>query len=154
MDVASLLLLFFTGFLEGNEMPFRLTRNIRKLIGPLLIDGIFIPSMVSMASSMSDSSDDLESALNLLLRDDIVSWYHSRSNARSDSKTQEIERQLGDRIVRNCSLVRGRYAHCSPNPDSGRSETAPIDTKVRSLVAVATSSELLCRMPLNYQGWL
>jgi phosphatidylinositol kinase/protein kinase (PI-3 family) len=154
MDVASLLLLFFTGFLEGNEMPFRLTRNIRKLIGPLLIDGIFIPSMMSMASSMSDSSDDLESALNLLLRDDIVSWYHSRSNARSDSKTQEIERQLGDRIVRNCSLVRGRYAHCSPNPDSGRSETAPIDTKVRSLVAVATSSELLCRMPLNYQGWL
>eukprot|EP00978_Attheya_sp_CCMP212_P030897 scaffold115085_cov55-Attheya_sp.AAC.2 len=144
----------YSGFLEGNEMPFRLTRNIRKLIGPLLVDGIFIPSMASMASSISDSSDDLESALNLLLRDDIVSWYHSRSNARSDSKTQEIERQLGDRIVRNCSLVRGRYAHCSPNPDSGRSETAPIDTKVRSLVAVATSSELLCRMPLNYQGWL
>lgn len=147
------------GFLEPRKIPFRLTPNIQTLIGRLLIDGRLIPSMGTVASALDKAHDDLEAALRLLLRDDIVAWYTSKSMAKEDSKMQELEKQLLDRIMRNASSVQSKIAACAPKVTKGEEKaetlkTEPVDARVKELVKEATDPEKLCMMPSNYQAWL
>jgi transformation/transcription domain-associated protein len=147
------------GFLEPRKIPFRLTPNIQTLIGRLLIDGRLIPSMGTVASALDKARDDLEAALRLLLRDDIVAWYTSKSMAKEDSKMQELEKQLLDRIMRNASSVQSKIAACAPKVTKGEEKaetlkTEPVDARVKELVKEATDPEKLCMMPSNYQAWL
>ena len=133
-----------------------MTPNIEKLIGPILLQGSFVPALSSAALAVFAKKDEMDPILHLLLRDDIVSWYTSKSSPRTDAKTQELEKQLLDRVNKNTSLVQSRFRDCSPeearNSDAGRVQ--PIDQKVRDLITAATSSEKLCMLPHGYQGWL
>lgn len=148
------------GLLEANKIPFRITRNIRTLVGShsAIIDGILVPGICSVASSIWDHKDEIDSVLRLLLRDDMISWYTSKSRATSDVETQELERQFAERISKNVSLVRGRIESCVPEVSSksaeGRGNDNMVDTKVRSLIDMASSPEILCMAPINFQGWL
>jgi transformation/transcription domain-associated protein len=93
------------------------------------------------------------------MRDDIIAWYTSKSMAKSDSKTQELEKQLHDRVLKNVSQVQIRMVECShrrPSKDLTPENlpTDPVDKKVRSLLEEATKQEKLCQMLPNYQPWL
>jgi transformation/transcription domain-associated protein len=146
--------------LEKHGVPFRLTRNISEFIGPFLIEGVFVPSLVIISSALHANRKVLKPILHLLLRDDVMAWYVSKSSSKNDQKMQEVERQLSDRIWSNVLFVQGRFEECSmravddataeaikPNPD-------PIDIKVRSLINAATNTEKLSQMPPAYQPWL
>jgi phosphatidylinositol kinase/protein kinase (PI-3 family) len=161
--LADLLPFCCIGFLEARKIPFRLTPNIQSLIGPLLLQGRFIPSMVTVASALNNAHNDLEPALRLLLRDDIVAWYTSKSMSKPDAKTRDLEKQLMDRIMRNVMNIQTRIAECAPKVSSGEEEENkkkevlkkdPVDLKVKELVKEATDPRRLCMMPSNYQAWL
>mmetsp|Transcript_42172 Transcript_42172/g.63679 ORF Transcript_42172/g.63679 Transcript_42172/m.63679 type:complete len:1904 (+) Transcript_42172:2-5713(+) len=145
-----------TGFLEGHAMPFRMTRNIEEFIGPFLLQGCFIPSFSSVASAIHSHKDEIEPAFSLLLRDDIISWYTSKSTARNDIKMQELERQLADRVDKNVIFVQDRIRQCTPQsgafPKADQTET--VDSSVRELLKAATSEQNLCMMSPVYQAWL
>lgn len=155
---SDLLLACLIGFLDPRRIPFRLTPNIQSLIGPILLEGRFFPAMGIVASSLEQAQDDLDPALRLLLRDDIVAWYTSKSMAKSDTKMQELEKQLFDRIIRNAMHVQSTIAECAPKVVKGeKSETlkkGPVDLKVKELVKEATDPSRLCMMPSSYQAWL
>lgn len=125
-------------------------------MGPHLLEGRFIPSMATVATAVTDQKDDIDSIFRLILRDDIVAWYTSKSTAKSDTKTQELEKQLSDRVVKNVSLVQARFAECNPirKIEKGKLGQEPVDMKVRKLLEEATNAENLCMMPTSYQGWL
>eukprot|EP00521_Asterionellopsis_glacialis_P009632 CAMPEP_0195288008 /NCGR_PEP_ID=MMETSP0707-20130614/4839_1 /TAXON_ID=33640 /ORGANISM="Asterionellopsis glacialis, Strain CCMP134" /LENGTH=1220 /DNA_ID=CAMNT_0040347823 /DNA_START=300 /DNA_END=3962 /DNA_ORIENTATION=+ len=144
------------GFLEGNELPFRMTPNIKNLIGNHLLEGRFTPSMATIAACVHDQREEIGSILRLILRDDIVSWYTSKSMAKSDTKTQELEKQLADRVTKNVSLVQARFSACKPNKkkENGILGRDAIDLKVRKLLEEATAPESLCMMPTTYHPWL
>ena len=143
------------GFLEGGSLPYRMTRNVQRLVGPLMLQGSFVPSMGSAAIAIRSYKEEVSSILCLLLRDDIVSWYTSKSSARSDVKTQELERQLLDRILKNVALVQSRLKECAPTiVDHQVSGDDPIDKRIRELLERATSAEKLSKMPITYQPWL
>jgi len=137
-----------------------MTPNIQSMIGPLLLKGRFIPSMGTVASALDEAQDDLDPSLRLLLRDDIVAWYTSKSMAKSDTKMQELEKQLLDRVIRNAMHVQSRIAECVPKVtrEEGTNVEAlqkePVDLKVKELVKEATDPKRLCMMPSNYQAWL
>ena len=144
------------GFIdEKKTVPFRLTRNIEDFIGPFLMNGIFIPAMTSAATSISKHDSSLEQALQLLCRDDIVSWYLSKSSQREGSQrsTQELERQLGDRVKKNIYLIQSRIRHCAIKSPNEQKDTS-CDSGVRNLISLATSHENLVSMPSNYAAWL
>lgn len=141
------------GLVEGNKLPFRLTRNIENLIGPFMIGGVFVPAMASGAEAFKCVDEELNPALCVILRDDIVSWYCSKSPPRSDSKNQELERQLGERIVKNVSLAQRRMLECSPDTEMGTDKQDAADLHLRKLLHVATSPENLCEAPLPFQPW-
>ena len=96
----------------------------------------------------------MDPILRLLMRDDIVAWY-CKSMAKSDSKLQELERQLVDRVSKNVSHLQGRFSECAPTKEQSENlKDGPVDKKVRELIAAASDSEKLCTMPTSYQAWL
>jgi len=148
------------GLLEKHDVPFRLTRNITEFVGPFLLEGVFVPSFANISSAMHSKRSALEPILHLLLRDDVMAWYISKSSAKNDQKMQEVERQLSDRIWSNVRFVQDLFEECSPREVGDAAAEAitpnpdPIDIKVRSLVDAATSAEQLSFMPAAYQAWL
>ncbi len=151
---------YLTGLLEKQDLPFRMTRCLTEFIGPFLLEGVFVPSFASASSAMHSKRRVLESILHLLLRDDAMAWYISKSSGRIDSKMQEVDRHLSARVLNNVRFVQDRFEECSPRVVEDAAEEAiepnvePIDIKVRDLVETATSEEKLSMMPATYHAWL
>lgn len=141
-------------------MPFRMTRSIAELIGPFLLEGIFLPSFVCISSAMNTNRNALEPVFHLLLRDDIISWYTSKTLPRNDKKLQEMEQQLSDRVRKNIGYVQERLKECSPRLVENAAEEVvsrnpqPIDAHVRNLLDAATNEQKLCMMSPSYHAWL
>lgn len=137
-----------------------MTRSISEFIGPFLLEGVFIPSLSNASSALNSRKRALEPVLHLLLRDDVMAWYTSKSSAKTDQKMQEVEHQLSDRIWKNVRSVQSRLEECSPRivedaaAEAIRPDPDPIDSKVRSLVNDAAAADKLCLMPAAYQAWL
>lgn len=128
--------------------------NITSLVGFPLLDGHFIPSICRTALAVHDNRDVFESILKLLLRDDLTSFY-TKSIAKSDTKTQEMERQLMDRITKNTMSVKARFSECAPLVrDLSKAKRQPVDYRVRELLEAAQDPEKLCMMQGSYQAWL
>jgi len=150
------------GYLENLRVPFRFTPSLRETLGPMFLEGRFIPSMAMIAEAIKGVLDDLDPVLRLLLRDDIIAWYTSKSMAKSDSKTQELEKQLADRVSKNVGQIQVRTVECAPrlpatsNQDNSNNTVPkePVNRKVRTLIEQATSAERLCMLPATYQPWL
>jgi len=140
------------GLLEQKELPFRLTRNIKTALGPILFDGTFVPTMASIAAAFSSKSSEMHLSLCLLLRDDIISWYASKSFARAESETRDLERQLDPRIIRNAELVMSRFKECAPSKASNADQA--VDSKLRDLIDSATKIENLSRANVAFEAWL
>lgn len=147
------------GLLEEQVVPFRLTRNITEFIGPFLLDGVFVPSFVSVCGAMSSRRNILEPMIHLLLRDDVISWYTSKTSSANDKKLQDVELQLSDRVWKNVRFVQQRLDSCAPQrvenvAEAIKEDPDPIDMKVRTLVDAACSAERLSSMPASFQAWL
>jgi transformation/transcription domain-associated protein len=144
------------GCFENHHVPFRLTENISQVIGFPLLHGTFITTMSMIARAINDGRDDLDPIFRLLLRDDLIAYY-TKSMAKSDVKTVEMERQLTESVRRNVATLHTRFKECSFSSGRARHESnneQPIDEKVRKLVEAAQDRENLCMMPGRFQGWL
>lgn len=142
------------GFLERRSVPFRMSPNISHLIGFPLLNGHFVPSLSKAAGAVHENRSVVDAILKLLLRDDLTSFY-TKSIAKSDTKTQEMERQLMDRITKNTLTVRARFAECSPLlKDPEKAKQQPIDHRARELLAASEDPNALCMMQGSYQAWL
>lgn len=130
-------------------MPFRMTPNIESLVGKPYLDGRFLRSFAMISGAIKEHKDEFDPILRLLMRDDILAWY-SKSQAKTDNKTQELERQLIERVSKNVSTLQLRFAECSPN----KRNKEPADARVQNLYAAATNTEKLCMMPTSYHPWL
>lgn len=137
--------------MDNPEVPFRLTPNVKALLGEAYCDGRFVPAIAMIAAAILENGGEFDSILRLLMRDDIVAWY-SKSQARSDSKTQELERQLSDRVAKNVSILQSRIAECAPSRNAKQNE--PIDQRVRDLCEAASNPEKLATKGTAYHAWL
>ena len=149
--------IFDSGFIEKLAVPYRMTPNVVALLGQSVLEGRFIPSFAMVADAIRENKEDFDPILRLLMRDDILAWY-SKSLAKVDSKTQELERQLVERVTKNVATLQSRFAECAPARKSSDNDKAsakePVDQKARELLALAMDSEKLCMMPTSYAAWL
>lgn len=139
------------GFIEGHAVPYRLTPNIEHVIGEHYLEGEFIRAMTMIAGAVKDHRDEFDPILRLLMRDDILAWY-SKSMAKTDSKTQELERQLIERVAKNVHTIQSRISECSPSNKPG--DKNPLDTRTKLLMKTATDPKTLCLMHASYHAWL
>lgn len=124
---------------------------MKALLGEGYCDGRFMPAIAMIAAAIQENGGEFDSILRLLMRDDIVAWY-SKSQARSDSKTQELERQLSERVAKNVSILQSRIGECAPSRKAKQDE--PIDKRVRDLCEAASDPKKLAMKGTGYHAWL
>jgi hypothetical protein len=65
-----------------------------------------------ISSAIREHKDEFDPILGLLMRDDILAWY-IKLLAKTDSKTQELERQLIKRVSKNVmTLLMCEWGNC------------------------------------------
>lgn len=77
--------------------------------------------------------------------------------AKSDVKTQELERQLADRVTKNVLQIQQKFGECAVGKVEKSGSEPPsttVDRRVRKLLQQATDSENLCMMPPSFHPWL
>jgi transformation/transcription domain-associated protein len=90
-------------FHNPEPVPFRLTPNLQTLMGPLATEGIFSCSIMAIARCLTEPEFQLEHALTLFVRDEMIFWFTSASAHRSinlDSQLREAVQINNEMIVK------------------------------------------------------
>jgi len=136
------------GHVENQVVPFRITPNIVNLIGFSVFDEAFISTIGRLALAHKGSRPEIDPIFRLLMRDDLISFY-SKSNAKPDAETQDMEKQLLDRVSQNVASLHRKFGDCCPQ------ESAPaVDGKISELINSSRDPSVLSQMPASFQGWL
>ncbi len=147
------------GYMEPTEaVPFRLTRNLTKLLAPFHVDGVMVPAIVSLAQSLMDKVEVFRPYLSLVLRDDLLSYYSSKNKSGPPSELEQrtLEKQLSDRISKNVTNLLRRIESVTPKLDDRNSsgQLIPCDSKVYALIDAASCEGNLVRMTPTWHPWL
>jgi transformation/transcription domain-associated protein len=88
-------------FHNPEPVPFRLTPNLQVLMGPLATEGIFACSLMAIARCLTEPEQELEHALTLFVRDEMIFWLtSSHRNGISESQLRESVQLNSDSIVK------------------------------------------------------
>ena len=156
-----------SGLLEtkAGGVPFRLTRNLTKLLGSLILQGCFVPALTTVSSCVALDPETLEctrSMLRVVLLDDIVSWHGSKSPGKADGEGRKLEGQLMGRVDSNVDLVVSRLKEMSGSGygvNCDEREVTEInfgvvDEKAASVVDSAKDERFLCMVDAKLHPWL
>ncbi|KAF4120545.1 transformation/transcription domain-associated protein [Geosmithia morbida] len=82
-------------------VPFRLTPNLQTMMGPLATEGIFSCSMMTIARALTEPEHELEHALTLFVRDEMIFWFtSSHRHGISDTQLRDTVQKNSDSIVK------------------------------------------------------
>ncbi|KAI2643463.1 FAT domain-containing protein [Xylaria nigripes] len=87
-------------FHNPEPVPFRLSPNLQTIMGPLATEGIFSCSIMAIARCLTEPEFELEHALTLLVRDEVIFWFTSSHRAIHLNETQ-----LRETVQTNCDMV-------------------------------------------------
>lgn len=147
---SSELLSFMTGqrpfFGSVEHVPFRLTPNLQTLMGPLATEGVFSCSIMAIARCLTEPEFELEHALTLFVRDEVMFWFTS-----SHRMVHLNEGQLRDTVQTNCDLVVKRaMALATTDPEA----KVPANQTVIDLISKAVNPINLAMMDALWQAYL
>ncbi|KAF7559003.1 hypothetical protein G7046_g5162 [Stylonectria norvegica] len=88
-------------FHNPEPVPFRLTPNLQTLMGPLAMEGIFACSLMAIARCLTEPEYELEHALTLFVRDEMIFWFtSSHRQGISEHQLRESVQLNSDSIVK------------------------------------------------------
>jgi transformation/transcription domain-associated protein len=87
-------------FHNQEPVPFRLTPNLQTLMGPLATEGIFASSVMAIARCLTEPEFQLEHALTLFVRDEMMYWFTSSHRA-----VALTENQLRETVQANSEMI-------------------------------------------------
>jgi len=89
-------------FHNPEPVPFRLTPNLQTLMGPLATEGIFSCSIMAIARCLTEPEFQLEHALTLFVRDEMMFWFTNshRSLNLSENQLREAVQANNEMIVK------------------------------------------------------
>lgn len=88
-------------FHNPEPVPFRLTPNLQTLMGPLATEGIFACSLMAIARCLTEPEQELEHALTLFVRDEMLFWFTSSHRAGiTENQLRESVQVNSDSIVK------------------------------------------------------
>src|SRR5207342_3181177 len=87
-------------FHNAEPVPFRLTPNLQTLMGPLATEGIFSCSIMAIARCLTEPEFQLEHALTLFVRDEMMFWF---TNAHRPVNLSE--NQLREAVQANNEMI-------------------------------------------------
>ncbi|RMJ19860.1 hypothetical protein CDV36_000496 [Fusarium kuroshium] len=89
-------------FHNPEPVPFRLTPNLQTLMGPLATEGIFACSLMAIARCLTEPEYELEHALTLLVRDEMLFWFTGshRNGVITETQLRDSVQMNSDSIVK------------------------------------------------------
>ncbi|EGX94854.1 histone acetylase complex subunit Paf400, putative [Cordyceps militaris CM01] len=131
-------------FHNPEPVPFRLTPNLQTLMGPLATEGIFACAVMAIARCLTEPEDELEHALTLFVRDEMIFWLtSSHRNGISESQLRESVQVNSDSIVK-------RAASLAHNP----SGNLPANQTVIDAIAQAVNPMNLAQCDVLWMPYL
>ncbi|KAL6454047.1 TRA1 Transcription-associated protein 1 [Candida maltosa Xu316] len=101
-------------FVNAEQVPFRLTPNIQKLIGETGLEGVLSVYVLCIARALLEPESDLEQYLTLFVRDEVVSWLQQHDKAvlaNPDKQLRDMVRLNVESIIRRVMTM----GHVSSN---------------------------------------
>ncbi|KAF2111319.1 hypothetical protein BDV96DRAFT_190671 [Lophiotrema nucula] len=95
--------------LHNNEpVPFRLTPNLQTLMGPINMEGIFAPSIQTVARALIEPDPfSLEMHLSIFMRDEMNHWFTSQHKTLGAEMLRESVQANSDSVVKRASALGG-----------------------------------------------
>jgi transformation/transcription domain-associated protein len=131
---------------NSEPVPFRLTPNLQTLMGPLNLEGIFAPSVMTVARCLIEPEGELEMQLSIFMRDEMNHWFTSQHKA--SQLTPEV---LRESVQSNSDLVVKRASAIGSLPTGAN---LPANQTVVDLVAVAVHPAKLSQCDPLWMGYL
>ncbi|KAI0120020.1 FAT domain-containing protein [Nemania sp. FL0031] len=132
-------------FHNPEPVPFRLSPNLQTLMGPLATEGIFSCSIMAIARCLTEPEFELEHALTLLVRDEVIFWFTSSHRAIHLNETQ-----LRETVQTNCDMVVKRALSLAQPPVG----SLPANQTVIDLIARAVNPMNLAQCDALWMPYL
>ncbi|KAF4778731.1 FAT domain-containing protein [Colletotrichum scovillei] len=132
-------------FHNPEPVPFRLTPNLQTLMGPLATEGIFSCALMAIARCLTEPEYELEHALTLFVRDEMIFWFTS-----SHRTVQMTENQLRESVQVNSDSVVKRAVSLAQSPVGN----LPANQTVIDLVAKAVNPMNLAQCDALWMPYL
>ncbi|KAI0408138.1 FAT domain-containing protein [Xylaria palmicola] len=132
-------------FHNPEPVPFRLSPNLQTLMGPLATEGIFSCSVMAIARCLTEPEFELEHALTLLVRDEVIFWFTSSHRAIHLNETQ-----LRETVQTNCDMVVKRALSLAQPPVG----SLPANQTVIDLIARAVNPMNLAQCDALWMPYL
>ncbi|KAI0913375.1 FAT domain-containing protein [Ustulina deusta] len=132
-------------FHNPEPVPFRLSPNLQTLVGPLATEGIFSCSIMAIARCLTEPEFELEHALTLLVRDEVIFWFTSSHRAIHLNETQ-----LRETVQTNCDMVVKRALSLAQPPVG----SLPANQTVIDLIARAVNPMNLAQCDALWMPYL
>ncbi|ORY71284.1 uncharacterized protein BCR38DRAFT_329400 [Pseudomassariella vexata] len=132
-------------FHNPEPVPFRLTPNLQTLMGPLATEGIFSCALMAIARCLTEPEFELEHALTLFVRDEMIFWFTS-----SHRQIHLNENQLRDTVQTNCDMIVKRAVSLAASPVGN----LPANQTVIDLIAKAVNPMSLAQCDALWMPYL
>ncbi|CAO2647302.1 Nn.00g082240.m01.CDS01 [Neocucurbitaria sp. VM-36] len=131
---------------NSEPVPFRLTPNLQTIMGPLNLEGIFAPAVMTVARCLIEPEGELEMQLSIFMRDEMNHWFTSQH--KTSQLTPEV---LRESVQSNSELVVKRASAIGSLPTGAN---LPANQTMVDLVAVAVHPGKLSMTDPLWMGYL
>jgi transformation/transcription domain-associated protein len=131
---------------NSEPVPFRLTPNLQTMMGPLNLEGIFAPAVMTVARCLIEPEGELEMQLAIFMRDEMNHWFTSQH--KSSQLTPEVLREA---VQQNSDLVVKRASAIGDLPTGAN---LPANQTMVDLVAVAVHPQKLAMTDPLWMAYL
>ncbi|KAF2743549.1 hypothetical protein M011DRAFT_471297 [Sporormia fimetaria CBS 119925] len=92
---------------NSEAVPYRLTPNLQMLMGPLHMEGIFAPGIMSVARALHEPEGEMDMLLSVFMRDELLQWYQGQRKETTTEQLREGVALNSDLIVKRVSALAG-----------------------------------------------
>ncbi|KAL6706246.1 transcription-associated protein 1 [Coniothyrium glycines] len=131
---------------NSEPVPFRLTPNLQTIMGPLNLEGIFAPAVMTVARCLIEPEGELEMQLSIFMRDEMIHWFTSQH--KTEQLTPEV---LRESVQSNSELVVKRASAIGSLPNGAN---LPANQTMVDLVSVAVHPGKLSQTDPLWMGYL
>ncbi|KAF2663337.1 hypothetical protein BT63DRAFT_380282 [Microthyrium microscopicum] len=139
-------------FNNPEAVAFRLTPNIQMLMGPIVSEGIFAPSLMAIARALMNDADDggqdMASQLSVFIRDEVTFWFSAQRGASNNQLDTSILREA---VQLNTEAVMRRVRGLAEEPKAGN---LPANQSVVDLISTSVNPRTLSQMDFLWCPWL
>jgi transformation/transcription domain-associated protein len=140
-------------FNQPDPVSIRLTPNIQMLMGPLVTEGVFAPSIMAIARALTEPDGDLELQLSLFVRDEVQYWFSAQPRAAQQLAQEHggVESVLRQTVQQNSDQVIRKAMSLARTPEGAN---LPANQTIVDLVSQSVNPRNLSACDPLWMAWL